>query len=586
MAQRIVGLDIGAYSIKAVVLESTYRGWELIGFHEKKLSSEYIEAAPMIEHQTPNIPEGEEEETATTETQPDDEDIIEEETNPPDSRREMLRLALSHFMQKYGADWDTVFTALDGDAISLRMLNLPFGEIRKIDQTIGFTLEDVLPFPLEGKIVDYQLLNTIRESKNEVNTSLLAGIISHEAMEDYLSLFDEAGKKPKEVIIDSLALGNLFEQLADENHVLGSHALIDIGHRKTSICIVEDAHIAYVRTIPLGGQELTKALVNAFDLEFELAERGKHAEGFVRSSELKAINTDQEAIAQALEKALAPLVLQINLTFKAYTAKSRKQIETVSLTGGGSKLNNLPSYLSETLSIPVSPFMFLKSEFNRLADTSDVEANMATGLGMAFAGLHGSRMKRLNFRKGDFAFKGDFELWKGRLLHAGLNMLIVFFFFVFNVWSQFHVLEAEENRVLEDISKICKQTLGVEIRDAKICTAQMMEVIGKGGSDVSKMKPEISKLKIYDELVYGLTAEETNVNIDDMEISEKRIKVKGDVDTHQMVDKMVDNLKKFECFRNINKGPTKRKATNNRIQFSLNIPIECGSKKMKTKDAK
>jgi Tfp pilus assembly PilM family ATPase len=37
MPQRIIGLDIGSHSIKAVQLRRTFRGFELVGFHEKEI---------------------------------------------------------------------------------------------------------------------------------------------------------------------------------------------------------------------------------------------------------------------------------------------------------------------------------------------------------------------------------------------------------------------------------------------------------------------------------------------------------------------------------------------------------------------
>ncbi len=50
MAQKIVGLDIGSYSIKAAVLETSIRGWELVGFESMRIApSEYVQAEKLIE---------------------------------------------------------------------------------------------------------------------------------------------------------------------------------------------------------------------------------------------------------------------------------------------------------------------------------------------------------------------------------------------------------------------------------------------------------------------------------------------------------------------------------------------------------
>lgn len=581
MAQKIVGLDIGSYSIKAVVLESTYRGWELIGYHEKKISSGYVETAGMIgtdlhveeesEVQTDGEQKLEEESIEESSDGEDEKNLDDEEVEGFDPQDERLGLDIQGFIRRYGSDWDSVYTAIDGDSVSLKLLTLPYSEAKQINDTLQFLIEDQVPFPLKDKIIDYQLLH-----KEPENNRILVALIDETQMGRYLANFEATGKEPKSVIIDSLALGNLADHLLEENQRQEVLALVDLGHRTTSVAIIDKGRLSFTRTFAYGGQDLTRAIAEDFSLDFEDAERTKHLTGFLSSSTLTAVDPDQQAISSTLEKAIEPLVQQLRLTLQAYVSQSREMVSAIHLVGGASKLNNLPDFLSERLAIPVTPLHYLRSEFDRMADSGEVEPEMAAGLGIAFDGLSGSRFKRLNLRKGQFAFKGDFELWKGRIAHIATSLTFIFLFFIISIWSQFRVLGTAEEEYSNSISASCEEILGRSVSDAKICMSSMIEVINKEGSGGSKLTPGVSSLAIYNDLASRMSNEETLLaEIDELEITDKKIKLKGETDALGTVSTIVSNLEDSSCLHNIKQGPTRPNASGTKTKFSLSILVDC-----------
>jgi general secretion pathway protein L len=579
MAQKIVGLDIGNYSMKAVVLESTFRGWELVGYHESRLGSEYVEAERMIE-QTEAPPENGALDTNTTTEQAPPEDSAEDAEDQDtytlggngsfDPKKERLRIAMSQFIRSHGADWDSIYTAFHGDAISMKSVKLPFTELKKIDETLPYTLEDMVPFNLKDKVVDYQML-----SREPGNTTLLVGIIDRNHMAEYLANFDNIGKEPKAVVVDSLALGNLFEQLGEPTQKEGVTAVLDFGHRTTSICLIDGGNIAYARTIPRGSQDLTRALAQEFDLDFEDAERKKHSNGFLPSLNMKPNSPGEASIAETLSKAIEPLMRQVGLTFQSYVGASKRHITRILIVGGGSRLTNLPDFLSERFKVQAEPFSYLNGSFNRLADSDEVEPTMAMGLGLAFTGLSGSRLKKLNFRKGPFAFKGNYDYWKTRIAHLALSVALVFMFFIISIWAQFYVLGKQGESMKGAIASTCKEILGKDITDAKICMAQMMEVIGNQNTGGTKLKSEVSIITLFDELSSRMTGEGMSVEVEELEIKTDKLKIKGEVDSIATVGTIVNNLRGYPCFADINQGPTRANVRGDRIEFSLSILVDC-----------
>jgi|GEM_PF-1913048 len=572
MAQKIVGLDIGSYSIKAAILETSFKGWELVGFEAMRRSAgEYVQAEKMLSD-TPIADEdaATRDETKSADAQEQKKDG--ENAAPIEDAPEMgheLQQSIQKMIQRYGADWETLYTAFDGDRISLKMLEVPFTDHRIIDTTLEHTLEDYIPFSLEGKITDYGILG-----REDENTRILVGMLDRNYMASYLEAFNASGKEPRGVTLDGEALAHLFEQLTPEG-TAGVQALIDIGHRKTTICILYNRRMDFIRTIPIGGQNFTRALRDDLGVSFEEAERIKHYKGFLPTEDRHPSNGEESRISGILDDAAQALLHELKLTFQAYVAKTRRRVEIVKLVGGTSKLDNICPYLTQKMDIPFEPFKYLSSEFCRLGQGEDVEPVIACALGLALASISGNRKEQINFRKGDFAFKGDFEFWKGRLQHVALSVAIILIFFSANIWSQFHVMGSERDVIEERLLKTCTDTLNTDISDPKICISRMMEIINKGDTG-GGLIPSKSMLSIYDELVARLGMIETPVDLKELELTRKKIKLKGEVDSIPTVGLLVENLKTYdECFRSIIQGPTRSNVRGDRIEFSVDIVVDC-----------
>src|SRR3989344_6064781 len=104
MSQRILGIDVGSHSIKVAEIERGLRGFQLVGFFEQ----------PVMNSETLG------KEGAATQ-------------------------ALLKLFEEYNLPSDLVYPALPGQASSLRVIDLPFTDFKKIDQTIEFEMENYLP---------------------------------------------------------------------------------------------------------------------------------------------------------------------------------------------------------------------------------------------------------------------------------------------------------------------------------------------------------------------------------------------------------------------------------------------------------
>ncbi|HSN15960.1 MAG TPA: type II secretion system protein GspL, partial [Anaeromyxobacteraceae bacterium] len=224
MAQTILGLDPGSHSVKAVLLESTLRGWTVSG----------VARAPV-----PPSTEGEER-----------------------PLRDRQAAAVRDLLAARGWSPDAVTVAVPGTSAASHVVTLPFTDPRRIEQTIAFEVEGQIPFELSEVAWDWQPM-TVRDGKSE----LYVGVVRKEELAGLLAALATAGIDPRAVLPAAPAYASLFGHglLAAEPTPTPEvpspvSAILDVGHDRTSLCVVAGGTCEAARTFAFGGAHLVRAL--------------------------------------------------------------------------------------------------------------------------------------------------------------------------------------------------------------------------------------------------------------------------------------------------------------------------------------
>ncbi len=212
MAQRILGLDIGAASVKAVVVESAYRSWTVTAAARAQLAPGGEGAAPLRDRQV-----------------------------------EAVRALLAEQRLAF----DAAVVALPGASAS-HVVTLPFTDPRRIEQTIGFEVESQIPFDLAEVAWDWQPLQA-RDGK----TDLLVSVVKKDELAALLEGLATAGVDPRAVVPPGPAYAALFGAgvLAGEAAQADAgdaEAVLDVGASRTSLCVVVNGACEVARTFPAG----------------------------------------------------------------------------------------------------------------------------------------------------------------------------------------------------------------------------------------------------------------------------------------------------------------------------------------------
>jgi general secretion pathway protein L len=341
----VLGLDLGSHSLKAVELQQALRGVEVVQLRT-----------------LPRSPGGE--------------DLAEQ---------------IRHLVHLHRPGTDHVVAAIPGDAVSSRRLAFPFRDKRKITQAVPFAVEGELPFELEQVVIDWEIVGGDRGQADVVATIAPRAEVSR-----VLALLEQAGCPPRTLEAEGLALGNL----AAVFDLPGVRLLADLGHRKTTFCLLVNGQAVASRTVRLGGLQLTEAFAKDLGVDPAEAEQVKCDDGILRGGRAPAQ-------AGAVLERLAREILLLQGSLEEVTARhGAGRIDSVDLCGGTAQLAGLDHFLTERTGIPTARLGYPREGAGAGFVAGGSPIVFAPAIALALRGTALART-RMNFRQDEFAMRLD-----------------------------------------------------------------------------------------------------------------------------------------------------------------------------------
>ncbi len=299
-------------------------------------------------------------------------------SDPEADRVQLTRTALETFLSRNSIAGSAVAVAVSGQSGFTRFVKLPPVEKKKIPDIVRFEAEQQIPFPIGEVIWRWQDFQDADSPDVEVGIFAMKRIDIAEMLEH----FDEAQLTVDVVQMAPLALFNFMTfdgQLAPD----GATLLADVGANKTDLVVADGPRI-WTRTIQIGGNDFTEALVKAFKLSFTKAEKLKRS---------AATSKYARQIFQAMRPVFADLAQEIQRSIGYYTAMRREaRFKRVVGLGNGFRLPGLQKFLEQQLNVPVVRV----DSYNRLTAGADVNAPVLNENVLSFAVAYGLALQGLD----------------------------------------------------------------------------------------------------------------------------------------------------------------------------------------------
>jgi cell division protein FtsA len=257
------------------------------------------------------------------------------------------------------------------------------GESRRQLFLVGYTVA-------QYRLDNYPMTNLLDHTGQRLEADVVATFLPGEVVESLYAAMRAAGLQVSSMTLEPIAAMNA--AIPADLRLLNL-ALVDIGAGTTDIALCKDGSVIGYTMATVAGDEITEALMRAFLVDFQTAERIKR--GLGESGEIRYKNilgleetTTPEAVTAAisepmenLAKAIAQQVVEVNGGTPS----------AVFLAGGGSKLLGLREKVAECLRMDEKRVAIAGNNFSMSAFSETIELDnpeYATPLGIAVsAGL-------------------------------------------------------------------------------------------------------------------------------------------------------------------------------------------------------
>lgn len=294
------GLDIGTSVIKIVQIRKAFGKNELVSFG----------SAPVPEGMTQS-----------------DSDIDKKKI-----AEEIKKLVHSmHLVTK------NVIVSLPGSSVFTTVIKLPKMPVPELKKAIGYQAEQNIPLKVSEVKIDWQIIGEV-QATNEILVMIIAA--PQTKTQKMMDITEMAGLELAAVEINAIAAARSL-QTSEPLYMIA-----DIGMFQTEITVVRNGVVSLTRTIPVGGQVITRAIAQGLGMEEAQAEQFKIKFGIEKDKM-------EGQLYKAAKSVLENLKEEIDRSMKYYLDQFGENISILKLTGGGARTLGIQSFLSEGLGVNV-----------------------------------------------------------------------------------------------------------------------------------------------------------------------------------------------------------------------------------------
>jgi len=385
-------------------------------------------------------------------------------SDPEANQKELIRGALEQFLSRNSVAGSAVCVSVPGQSSFTRFVKLPPVETKKIPDIVRFEAEQQIPFSIEDVIWRWQTFQEPDSPDVEV------GIFAMKR-DDVAAVLSHFAAVEMDVDVVQMAPLALYNFLAYDGQAApdGATVLADVGAEKTDLVVSEGARI-WTRTIQIGGNNFTEALVKSFKLSFAKAEKLKRT---------AASSKYARQIFQAMRPVFSDLVQEIQRSVGYYTSLHREARFTRLVgIGNGFRLPGLQKFLEQNLNIPVVRI----DSYNKLSPAGGVNTPVFTENVLSFAVSYGLALQGLeqgtvatNLLPAQIARARQWQRKRPWFAATAAAALLIFAIMLYRAYDDKAALAvepggdlAQAQRLSDDQGRLQKQYSALQGKDQKV----------------------------------------------------------------------------------------------------------------------
>jgi Tfp pilus assembly PilM family ATPase len=482
-----------------------------------------------------------------------------------------------------------------GDQVFTQVLEFGFKHLRRaeLDKAVGGELESVVPVDLEDMVYCYEQIPPApapapgadpqwapqrgRVAPPPAGMRVLSYAMRRDRAEQMLAVGSSCGFHTRGVLACGGAAVRVVERAPSlaRARADGAVAVVDIGHERTDVVVVHAGKAVFSRSVARAGKQVTEAISRHWQIPWDAAERAKHADGFIASTAEPATSPQWSKISQVVTGELTPFARDLRQTLAACRARTGYSPIAAILVGGGSRLRGIGSFLAEQLAIPA--WHLTPDDIAALAGPkigAEAAAQLpidsaALTVGMAYDAAGGR--PQFNLSSGALGSRVDLEFLRAKAVPFGAGLLAIAAFAAISAYADLYQLKKADKTLATRLANETQEMYG-----APKTADEVLDQAGSGpGGAAASPLPHMTA---YDVLLdisgHVPPKDKITLDLDRLDIDDTKVDMSGTVKTPEELDLLVAELKKIECFKDVQRGPTEP-GENGTKRFHLTITAQC-----------
>ena len=273
---------------------------------------------------------------------------------------ELLGEHLRAVAEAIGATTKSVTLAIGLDDAIVRQVELPQIPISEMRLVLKNNAKAYLQQDLPNHVFDCHIFppklagsgsNPPEPQKNAgiPKLKVLVAAAKQQVVDDYMTAVKLAGLTSEALLPGLLGPVNAFEACMPELYVNDSVALVDIGFKHASICVLDRGELALTRVVNIGGDKITQGLADTMNISYAEAEGIK-------------VGMAPEVIS-SLEMQVLPLGRELRASLDFFEHQQDRPISQIFVSGGSARSEMIMQMLHAELVVECktwSPTSFLQ----------------------------------------------------------------------------------------------------------------------------------------------------------------------------------------------------------------------------------
>jgi type IV pilus assembly protein PilM len=307
---------------------------------------------------------------------------------------DLLAAEIKEFWASHSFKGKSVVLGVANQRVVVRLLNFPHMEEEYLRSAISFEAQDHIPMALDEAVLDYVVLGPQAEGSDLDRILVVAA--HKEMVGRYTSAVRAGGLRTVGVDVKALSLtrSTFPDAFFDE----GATLLLDVGTELSNLVIVQGGSPTLTRFVPMGLDDLVRAVSEAADLPEEAAEK-RALDPRVRlgyepgdAEEPEEEDFDPALIydvRRGLEEAVQTLAEDVQRSIEYHHSQPvSREVSQGVVSGEGALVAGFDGYLGELLGIPThhgNPVAKLQANRSNVSDEQlgAMEPVLAVALGLA-----------------------------------------------------------------------------------------------------------------------------------------------------------------------------------------------------------